>query len=87
MTDVAGTFVWKLARRHTWGSPIPSEQLIRLTAGTKDHNEMERILEEEVLQLPFVAKSADGIFIPNGQDTHVAAANWLRANTELSDLK
>lgn len=86
MTDEVERFVWKLARRHTWGSPIPAERLIRLTAETEDHDEMERILEEEVLSLPFVERSSDGIYIPNGQDTHVDAANWLRENTELSEL-
>ncbi|CCQ34148.1 hypothetical protein HTIA_2034 [Halorhabdus tiamatea SARL4B] len=40
-----------------------------------------------MLELPFVVRSPDGIHIPNGQDAHVAAANWLRENTELDDFK
>jgi len=87
MPDEVAQFVWKLARRHTWGSPIPAEQLVRLTARTQDHDEMERVLEDEVLQLEFVEQSPDGVHIPNGQDAHVDAANWLRENTELSELK
>jgi len=87
MTDEAAKFVWKLARRHSWGSPIPAEQLIRLVAGTEDYDELERILEDEVLEFPFVVQSSDGVYIPNGQDTHIDAANWLRKNTGLDDFK
>lgn len=86
MSDEAARFVWKLARRHSWGSPIPSDQLIRLVAGTEDHDELERVLENEVISLPFVARSPDGIYIPNGHDAHIAAANWLREQTELDDF-
>lgn len=86
MSDEAATFVWKLARRHSWGSPIPAEELIRLAAGTEDHDELATVLEAEVLKLPFIARSPDGIYIPNSQDAHVAAANWLRAQTALDDF-
>lgn len=87
MTDEAAKFVWKLARRHSWGSPIPAEQLIRLVAGTEDYDELERILEDEVLEFPFVVQSPDGVYIPNGQDSHIDAANWLQKNTGLDDFK
>ena len=86
MTDEAATFVWKLARRHSWGSPVPSDQLIRLVAGTEDHDELERVLKTEVLSLSFVVRSPNGISIPNGQDAHIAAADWLREQTELDDF-
>ena len=86
MTDAAAKFVWKLARRHSWGSPIPAGLLVRLVAGSEDHDELERVLEDEVLELPFVERSPDGFFIPNGQDAHVAAADWLRDHTEIDDF-
>lgn len=86
MSDNAARFVWKLARRHSWGSPIPTEELIQLVARTEDHDEMTRILEEEVLSLPFVVRSPNGIQIPNGQDAHIAAGDWLREHTELDDF-
>lgn len=86
MTDAAAKIVWKLARRHSWGSPIPAGRLVRLVAGSEDYDELERVLEDEVLELPFVKRSPDGIFIPNGQDAHVAAADWLRDHTELDDF-
>ncbi|WP_089384491.1 hypothetical protein [Halorubrum vacuolatum] len=86
MSDAAAKFVWKLARRHSWGSPIPAGQLVRLVAGTEDHDELREVLENEVTELPFVAQSPDGLYIPNGQDAHIAAADWLREQTVLSDL-
>lgn len=87
MPDAVAKFVWKLARRHSWGSPIPADRLIHLVATTEDHDELTRILEDDVLGLSFIAHSSDGIYIPNGQDAHVAAANWLREHTELNDFK
>ena len=75
-----------MARRHSWGSPVPAEQLIRLVAGTEDYDELTRILENEVLELSFVVQSADGIYIPNGQDAHIEAANWLREQTDFDEL-
>ena len=39
-----------------------------------------------MLELSFVVQSADGIYIPNGQDAHIEAANWLREQTDFDDL-
>jgi hypothetical protein len=83
----AAKFVWKLARRHSWGSPVPADQLIQLVAGTEDYDTLEGVLEEEVVELSFVVRSSDGIYIPNGQDAHIAAADWLREHTALDDFK
>lgn len=86
MSDAAAKLVWKLARRHSWGSPVPAKQLIRLATGSDDHDEVARVLEDEVLDLPFVVRSRDGISIPNGQDAHVEAADWLHERTNLDDF-
>lgn len=86
MSDAAARFVWKLARRHSWGSPIPPVQLIQLVARTEDHDELASTLEDEVLKLSFVVQSPEGVYIPNGQDAHLKAANWLREQTEFDDL-
>jgi hypothetical protein len=86
MSRVAARFVWKLARRHSWGSPIPADELVRLVAREEDHDELVRVLEDEVLDLPFVARSPDGIYVPNGQDAHVSVAGWLQAETDIDDL-
>jgi len=86
MPSACARFVWKLARRHSWGAPIPADELVELVARTEDHDELARVLENDVLELPFVARSQDGIFIPNGQAAHVGAADWLRAHTSLDDL-
>jgi hypothetical protein len=87
MTDEVARFVWKLSRRHSWGSPIPEEALIRLTVRDEDYDEMRRVLEDRVLELPFVVRDPSGVYIPNGRDAHVAAADWLSENTEISDVK
>lgn len=86
MPDTAAKPVRKLARRHSWGSPVPAEQLLRLVAGTEDHDELIGILENEVLEFPFIVQSTDGIYTPNGQDTNVEAADWLREQPNLDDF-
>lgn len=68
------------------GTPISADQLVRLVAGSEDHDELDGVLKDEVLELPFVVRSPDGIHIPNGQDAHIAAADWLRDRTEFDDL-
>lgn len=87
MDERAARFVWKLARRHTWGSPIPPDDLVRLTARDESHDELREVLNQEVLTLPFVAQNSSGVHIPNGRDTHRQAAEWLQKETGLSDLK
>ncbi|MFB6295634.1 MAG: hypothetical protein ABEH66_02185 [Halobacteriales archaeon] len=52
-----------------------------MSATDEDHDEIRQYLEE-VVELSFVSRGPDGIYIPNGQDAHVEAANWLRENTE-----
>jgi hypothetical protein len=86
MPDTAARFVWKLARRHSWGSPIPADELIRLVARTEDYDELEATLEDDVLELPFIVQSPEGVYIPNGQDTHVAAASYLQEQTEVDEF-
>jgi hypothetical protein len=83
--DGHARLVWKLARNHSWGTPIDDEALIRLATTTEDHDEMRKHLEV-VLDLPFVVHGPDGVYIPNGQDAHIAAANWLRENTQRADF-
>lgn len=78
--DAKARIVWKLSRNHTWGSPIETEALIRLVALDEDYDEMRQHLDS-VLNLPFVVQGPDGVFIPNGQDAHIQAANWLREHT------
>lgn len=86
MSNTAARFVWKLARRHSWGAPIPAHQLIRFVATTEDHDELRRVLDNEVRELPFVVHSTEGLYIPYGRDAHIAAATWLREHTELDDF-
>lgn len=60
---------------------MDADTLVRLTVTDEDHDEMHQHLEE-VLGLSFVSHGPDRIYIPNGQDAHVEAANWLLENTE-----
>jgi hypothetical protein len=83
--DWKARLVWKLARNHTWGSPIDAETLIRLAAIDEDHDEMRHQLDA-VLSLSFVVRCPDGVYIPNGRDAHIEAANWLRENTDREDF-
>ena len=79
--DGRARIVWKLARNHTWGTPMDAETLVRLAATEEDHDEMRRHLSA-VLDLPFVSHDPEGVYIPNGRDAHVAAADWLREHTD-----
>jgi sugar/nucleoside kinase (ribokinase family) len=79
--DGKARLVWKLARNHTWGTPMDAETLIRLAATDEDYDEMRRHLEA-ILELRFVSQGPDGIYIHNGRDAHIDAANWLRENTD-----
>jgi hypothetical protein len=68
-----------------WGTPMPAEKVVRVAATDEDRDEMRQHLEA-VLDLPSVSRGPDGVYIPNGQETHIQAANWLRENTDRSAL-
>lgn len=84
--DPLARIVWKLARNHTWGQPMPAEDVIDIAAKDEDRDEMRTHLSE-ALDLSFISSDAHGVYIPNGQATHVATANWLAENTELREYK
>ena len=84
--DPVARIVWKLARNHTWGHPMPEEDVIEIAAKNEDSDEMRASLRE-ALELSFIKSGPQGVYIPNGQATHVEAANWLAANTELQEYK
>ena len=76
--------VWKLARNHTWGQPMPEQAVIDIAAKDEDRDEMRAHLNE-ALALSFISSGPHGIYIPNGQGTHVDAADWLLRNTALQE--
>ena len=78
--------VWKLARNHTWGQPIPEGDVIALVTKEEDSDEMRATLDA-ALELSFLSAGPQGVYIPNGQAKHREAANWLRENTELREYK
>jgi len=82
--DPLARIVWKLARNHTWGQPMPEHAIIDLAAKSEDRDEMRAYLTE-ALDLSFIKAGPHGVYIPNGQTTHINAANWLVANTDLQE--
>lgn len=82
--DPTARIVWKLARNHTWGQPMPEKAVIDLAAKDEDSDEMRAYLDE-ALDLSFVSSGPHGVHIPNGRGMHVAAANWLLENTDIQE--
>jgi len=78
--------VWKLARNHTWGHPMPERDIIDIATKNEDYDEMREQLDD-ALDLPFLKTGPHGVYIPNGRGTHVEAANWLMQNTDLPEDK
>ncbi|PHQ41869.1 hypothetical protein Z052_12485 [Halorubrum sp. C191] len=74
--------VWKLARNHTWGQPIPEEDVIALATKDEDGDEMRAALDA-ALELSFLSVGPHAVYIPNGQTKHEEAADWLRESTGL----
>lgn len=85
MNDLQARFVFKLARNHTWGSPLPREKLIGVATQGEDHDTAEEVYENDVLPLPFVVEDVDGVRIPNSRDAHGEAAEWLQDHTDLEE--
>lgn len=84
--DPTARIVWKLCRNHTWGQPMPEDVLVDAAIKNEDHDEMQDSLQD-ALELPFIASDSHGVYIPNGQDKHREAADWLRENTGLLEYK
>lgn len=84
--DPIARIVWKMARNHTWGQPMPEEDVIAIATKDEDSDEMQAKLDE-ALGLSFLSSGPHGIYIPNGQAKHREAANWLRENTALQEYK
>jgi len=74
--------IWKLARNHTWGQPMPEDALVDLARKDEDRDEM-RMHLSDALELQFVSAGPHGVYIPNGQEAHVETANWLLEHTGL----
>ena len=44
--DPVARIVWKLARNHTWGQPMPEQAVIDIAAKDEDRDEMRAHLNE-----------------------------------------
>jgi len=78
--------VWKLARNHTWGQPMPEKDVIAIATKDEDSDEMRASLDE-ALELSFLSSGPHGVYIPNGQAKHEEVADWLQEQTELQEYK
>jgi hypothetical protein len=85
--DVLARIVWKLARRHPWGTPTPRRELVRSVTGSSDHDTVEDALDTHLEGLEILRQGPRGYAIPNSQVAHRKAAAWLSRYAELSDLK
>jgi hypothetical protein len=52
--------VWKLARNHTWGQPMPEEDVITIATKDEDSDEMRAKLDA-ALELPFLSSGPHGV--------------------------
>lgn len=65
---------------------MPEDVLVDVATKNEDHNEMRSHLQN-ALKLPFVASNSHGVYIPNGRDRHIEAADWLSRNTDMPEYK
>jgi hypothetical protein len=84
--DLKARVVWKLSTNHTWGHPMPEENLVEMVQKDERRGEVDTAINE-ALNLTFVTKGPQGVFIPNGQRAQVDAAEWLRENTQRADFE
>jgi len=59
--DPVARIVWKLARNHTWGQPMPEEDLIAIAAKDEDSDEMWAHLDD-ALELSFLRSGPHGVY-------------------------
>ena len=65
---------------------MPEQKLADMVQKDERRGEVDRAIDE-ALNLTFVSKGPQGVFIPNGQSAHVDAAEWLRENTKRADFE
>jgi hypothetical protein len=75
--DSQCAFVWKLARRHTWSSPIDERALLALTLDGTDHDVGRDAFHDLIDRVEFVVRGPRGYRIPDGRPAHVTAASFL----------
>lgn len=78
--------LWKLARRHGWGSPVDAGTLVRSALESSiqgaGHDRVGELVEE-----PFVGRGPDGYFLRNDPDSQALAAVRLRETCGYSTLQ
>lgn len=78
--------LWKIARRHGWGSPVPADALVRSALESSIQGERhDRV--EELLEEPYVGRDPDGYVLRNDRDSQALAAVRLRETCGYSTLQ
>lgn len=60
-SDPVARIVWKLARNHTWGQPMPEQAVIVIAAKDEDRDEMRAHLDE-ALDLSFISSGPHDMY-------------------------
>lgn len=86
-TEARCDLIWQLCRRHSWGSPIPGENLVRLALKTSEQGEGRRERLDELLKEPYVEKLPNGFAIKNNPNAQAQAAYRLETTCGYSRLR
>mgnify|MGYP000229968726 CR=1 FL=1 len=79
--------LWKLCRRHGWGSPIPKEDLVGLALEDVDQGRGKAVVKE-LLREPYIGyQRGNGYSIGNDPDSQAQAAFRLRSSCAISSLR
>lgn len=78
--------LWKLARRHGWGSPIEEETLV-VSALAPTEQGRGRDLLADLRSEPYVGRISDGFVLKNDPDSQALAAARLHDSCGYSTLQ
>lgn len=88
MSDMKCRLLWKLCRRHGWGSPISKDGFVNLALEDVDQGRGKEVVEE-LLKEPYIGyQGGKGFSIRNDPDSQAQVAFRLRTTCEgYSDLQ
>lgn len=79
--------VFKLCRRHGWGSPIPEDDLVNLALHSSDQGRG-RTLVGDLVSEPYIGfRSSSGYFVRNDPDSQAYAAYRLQSTCGYTKLQ
>ena len=78
--------LWKLARRHGWGSPVPAETLVTDALASAEQGRG-RDLVSDLRSEPYVGRQSGGYVLANDPDSQALVATRLRETCGYSTLQ